>query len=166
MRSLARALVLALAGSTAGCAHFAMSKRPVEVEHREVVAANGLRSEDLFVGTGPAAASADEVTFDYTVWLEDGTRVDSTLDRGVPLEVVLSSAPVRGLAEGIVGMKPNGRRRLVVPAALAYGSEGVDGMIPPGATLVFEVHLLEVGGVGAPTAPPASSEGAGAGRDG
>lgn len=128
-----------------GCAHIGMQPRSVATPRSSVSTASGLRCEDLFLGQGPAAASADWVTFDYTVWLENGERVDSTLDRGVPLSVALGDAPVRGLSEGIAGMKAGGRRRLTVPASMAYGEEGVPDMIPPGATLVFEVHLLEIG---------------------
>jgi FKBP-type peptidyl-prolyl cis-trans isomerase len=99
----------------------------------------------VFLGHGASAAPGDLVTIDYTVWLENGDRVDSTLDRGVPLTVALGEAPLRGLNEGVLGMKAGGRRRLTVPPSLAYGEEGVPGLVPPEATLLFEVHLIEIG---------------------
>jgi peptidylprolyl isomerase len=84
------------------------------------------------------------VTFEYTVWLEDGTRVDATSDRGVAITVTLGQAPLKAWDEGLVGIQPQGRRRLLVPSDLAYGSKGVPGMVPPNAVLVIEVLALEV----------------------
>ena len=146
MRSELVAIVLVLGGglTLGGCKHVSLQKRPVAVEHDVINASNGLRYVDLFLGEGPAATAADLVTFDYTAWLQDGTWVDSTLDRGVPLAVKLEDAPLAGLALGIAGMRAQGRRRLVVPPELAYGTQGVEDMIPPDATLEFEVHLIEV----------------------
>jgi FKBP-type peptidyl-prolyl cis-trans isomerase len=134
---------LALLTLTA-CAHIGLQQRPVEMQRNAFTTTSGLRSEDLFLGRGHAAEIGDSVTFDYTAWLENGDRVDSTLDRGVPLTVALGTAPLRGLDEGLIGMKSGGRRRLTMPPELAYGSEGVEDMIPPNATLIFEVHMIEV----------------------
>jgi len=141
-----RALLLAgpcalLLGS---CAQIGLHPRPVHIPHGEVVTTTGVRYADLFVGMGPAAIMGDELVLDYTVWLEEGARVDSTLDRGVPITVRLGEAPVKGLDDGLLGMQPKGRRRIVIPPKLAYGSRGVEDMIPPDATLVYEVHVLEV----------------------
>ena len=139
-RSLAVPAVVALAG----CKHMSLEDRPMPVSHRSATTTSGLVYEDLFLGHGHEARTGDEVTFEYTVWLEDGTRVDSTYDRGVAITVRLGSAPLRAWDEGLVGIKPQGRRRLVVPPGLAYGAEGVEDMVPPNATLVFEVLALDV----------------------
>lgn len=126
------------------CAHFGLQRRPVSVRRNYATTPSGLKYEDLFLGEGITAGPGDQATFDYTVWLENGERVDSTLDRGVPLTVTLGSAPVPGLNDGLVGMQRGGRRRLTVPPNLAYGSEGVPDLIPPDATLIFEVHVIDV----------------------
>jgi len=128
----------------AGCAQIGLQHRPMPVHHGSASTTSGLHFQELFVGQGPAARTGDRVTFEYTVWLEDGTRVDSTYDRGVAISVVLGSAPLKAWDEGLVGVQPGGRRRLVVPPQLAYGSKGVEGLIPPDATLVVEVLVLEV----------------------
>lgn len=127
-----------------GCAQIGMQPRRVPVHRQKSSTTSGLQYEELFIGQGPAAKSGDDVTFEYTVWLEDGTRVDSTYDRGVAVTVRLGAAPLEAWDEGLVGIQPQGRRRLVVPPELAYGAQGVEGMIPPNATLVIEVLALEV----------------------
>ena len=144
MRALA-GLVLLLAPLPAGC-----RQNPVEVERPSAVTASGVQYEELFVGTGLAAEKGDEVTFEYTVWLADGTRVDSTYDRGVALTVELGRAALPAFDEGLLGIQPQGRRTLTVPPELAYGEKGVEGMIPPNATLRIEVLALEVRRPGAP----------------
>jgi len=128
-------------------------QNPVEVERPSAVTTSGLQYVELFVGTGPAAQVGDEVTFEYTVWLENGTRVDSTYDRGVALTVVIGHASLPAFDEGLLGIQPQGRRTLTVPPGLAYGAKGVEGMIPPNATLRIEVLALEVR---RPAAPPGS----------
>jgi FKBP-type peptidyl-prolyl cis-trans isomerase len=141
-----RVLSCALLGPLllAGCKHFGLDDRPVPVQHTAASTTSGLVYEEQFVGKGPEARIGDDVTFDYTVWLQDGKEVDSTHDRGVPVTVRLGSAPLRAWDEGLVGIRPQGRRRLVVPPALAYGEKGVEGMVPPNATLIIEVLALEV----------------------
>ena len=141
MRILAL-LVLVLFG--AGCKHLSLERRPLEVQHPESVSSGGVRWQDLYLGEGPAAQTGDTVVFDYTIWLGDGARVDSTFDRGVPLEVQLGKAPFEGLNQGLVGVRPGGRRRMRIPPELAYGSAGVPDLIPPDALLDCEVHMLEV----------------------
>ena len=145
-----RSLPLALASMAllAGCAQIGMQPRRVSIHHGKTSMPSGLEYEELFVGQGPAAKPGDHVTFEYTVWLEDGTRVDSTYDRGVAVTVRLGSAPLKAWDEGLIGIRPQGRRRLVVPPNLAYGSKGVEGMIPPNATLIMEILALEVGRAG------------------
>lgn len=147
MRALSAIVLLGVLGglATSSCAQIGLRARPVAMNHREVELSSGVKVEDLFIGRGPAATAGDRLLLDYTVWLSDGTRVDSTLDRGVPETISIGSAPVRGLDDGLVGMQSEGRRRITIPPELAYGSDGVEDMIPPDATLVFEVHVLEVG---------------------
>jgi peptidylprolyl isomerase len=138
------AVLIVLVGCCAGCKHLSLERQPLEVQHQESVSPGGVRWQDLFVGEGPAAQTGDTVVFDYTIWLGDGTRVDSTLDRGVPLETTLGKLQVEGLNQGLVGMRPGGRRRLRIPPELAYGSAGVPDLIPPNELLDCEVHLVEV----------------------
>ena len=81
----------------------------------------------------------------YMGWLEDGTMFDSSIDRGEPFSFTLNDGVViDGWVEGILGMKVGGKRQLVIPPDLAYGDTGSGGTIPPGATLIFEVELLNV----------------------
>lgn len=128
----------------AGCKHIGFEDRPMPVHHGSSTTTSGLVFEDLFIGHGPEARPGDDVTFEYTVWLQDGTRVDSTYDRGVAMTVRLGSAPIRAWDEGLLGVRAQGRRRLVVPPELAYGAKGVEGMIPPNATIVAEILALEI----------------------
>ena len=110
-----------------------------------VTTASGLKYQDLVVGTLEQALAGDTVVVHYTGWLEDGTKFDSSLDRGQPFEFVLGAGRViKGWDEGVASMKVGGKRRLTIPADLAYGSRGFSNVIPPGATLIFEVELLEV----------------------
>jgi FKBP-type peptidyl-prolyl cis-trans isomerase len=105
----------------------------------------GLTYEDLECGDGEEATSGTTVTVHYTGTLEDGTQFDSSRDRGEPFTFVLGAGMViRGWDEGLQGMLEGGQRRLEIPPDLAYGEEGVPPAIPPNATLVFEVELLEV----------------------
>lgn len=145
MSRIATAAACALAVlALAGCQFLGLQQRPVAVERGQVRSARGVELTDLFLGQGAAAGTGDKVLLDYTLWLEDGTRIDSTLDRGVPVTVVIGEAFVRGLDDGLMGLCGGGRRRITVPPELGYGAEGVPGLVPPDATLVFDVHALEV----------------------
>ena len=105
----------------------------------------GLKIEDLKIGEGPAAKAGDTVSVHYTGWLEDGTKFDSSRDRNQPFEFTLGQGGViQGWDQGVVGMQVGGVRRLTIPPALAYGPEGYAGVIPPDATLSFEIELLEI----------------------
>jgi peptidylprolyl isomerase len=119
---------------------------PAEVDEDEFTTTeSGLRYVDLVEGSGPAAETGQTVTVHYTGWLEDGAQFDSSLDRGQPFTLVLGSGSViPGWEEGLVGMQAGGTRQLVIPAELGYGEAGA-GPIPPNATLIFEVELLEIG---------------------
>jgi FKBP-type peptidyl-prolyl cis-trans isomerase FkpA len=102
--------------------------------------------EDLVVGTGTAAASGQKVTVHYTGWLTNGTKFDSSKDRGDPFVFPLGKGQViKGWDQGVPGMKVGGKRKLTIPPEMGYGSRGAGGVIPPNATLVFEVELLGVG---------------------
>jgi len=105
----------------------------------------GLKYEDLEEGTGAEAEAGQQVTVHYTGWLVDGTKFDSSHDRNQPFSFALGKGQViRGWDEGVQGMKVGGKRKLTIPPQLGYGARGAGGVIPPNATLVFEVELLEV----------------------
>jgi FKBP-type peptidyl-prolyl cis-trans isomerase FkpA len=107
--------------------------------------ASGLIIEDIALGTGDTAARGQEVTVHYTGWLTDGKKFDSSKDRDDPFAFSLGARQViAGWDEGVQGMKVGGVRKLTIPPALGYGSRGAGGVIPPGATLVFEVELLGI----------------------
>jgi peptidylprolyl isomerase len=141
-RATAAVLLLALCG--AACRQIGFQNRPVPIDRGLVKMTNGVAFQELFLGTGPAAVHGDELLLDYTVDLDDGTRVDSTSDRGMPVTMIIGEALVRGLDDALVSIRPGGCRRIFVPAALAYGEKGVEGLVPPDSDLVFEVHVLEV----------------------
>jgi FKBP-type peptidyl-prolyl cis-trans isomerase len=110
---------------------------------------SGLQIEDVVVGNGAEAVPGTRVTVHYTGWLlengQRGKKFDSSVDRGQPFQFPLGAGRViRGWDEGVAGMKVGGKRVLTIPAALGYGDRGAGGVIPPGATLVFEVELLGV----------------------
>lgn len=119
---------------------------PEAVEQSQyTTTSSGLKYYDFEVGDGATAAAGNQVAVHYTGWLEDGTKFDSSIDRGEPLLFALGVGQViPGWDEGVTGMQVGGRRQLVIPANLAYGDRGAGGVIPPGATLIFEVELLEV----------------------
>jgi peptidylprolyl isomerase len=114
-------------------------------EARYTTTEQGLKYVDLVVGEGPEAANGQLVVAHYTGWLQDGTKFDSSIDRGEPYTFNLGMGQViAGWDLGLRGMKVGATRQLVVPAALAYGERGYGGVIPPNATLIFEIELLEV----------------------
>jgi FKBP-type peptidyl-prolyl cis-trans isomerase len=108
-----------------------------------VKTASGLEYIDVKVGTGEAAKARDQVKVHYTGWLVNGSKFDSSVDRGQPFSFSLGVGQViRGWDEGVAGMKPGGVRKLIIPSALGYGDRGAGGAIPPGATLIFEVSYF------------------------
>ena len=107
---------------------------------------SGLTIEDVTVGTGATATSGQKVKVHYTGWLTNGTKFDSSKDRGDPFEFPLGAGRViKGWDEGVQGMKIGGKRKLTIPPGLGYGARGAGNVIPPNSTLVFEVELLGVG---------------------
>ena len=109
----------------------------------QVTTASGLIIEDLVVGDGAEATAGQHVTVHYTGWLTDGRKFDSSKDRNDPFAFALGARHViAGWDEGVQGMKIGGSRKLTIPPELGYGARGAGGVIPPNATLVFEVELL------------------------
>ncbi len=111
--------------------------------------ANGLKYTDTNVGTGAEATKGHKVSVHYTGWLYNngakGAKFDSSLDRGQPFAFGLGAGQViRGWDEGVAGMKIGGKRTLIIPPELGYGASGAGGVIPPNATLMFDVELLGV----------------------
>ncbi len=106
---------------------------------------SGLKYEDLVEGNGAVAAAGQRVKVHYSGWLTDGSKFDSSLDRDDPFVFPLGGGRViRGWDEGVQGMKVGGTRKLTIPPQLGYGAAGAGGVIPPNATLVFEIQLLEI----------------------
>ncbi len=107
--------------------------------------ASGLVIEELVEGTGDVATAGQTVSVHYTGWLTDGKKFDSSKDRNDPFDFPLGGRRViAGWDEGVQGMKVGGTRKLTIPPDLGYGARGAGGVIPPNATLVFEVELLEI----------------------
>ena len=106
---------------------------------------SGLIIDDVTVGNGAEASAGQEVTVHYTGWLTTGEKFDSSKDRDDPFEFGLGQRQViAGWDEGVQGMKIGGIRKLTIPSALGYGASGAGGVIPPNATLIFEVELLGI----------------------
>ena len=114
-------------------------------EEKVITTKSGLKYIELKEGTGEAAKAGDTVQVHYTGWLKDGTKFDSSLDRKEPFEFPLGKGRViKGWDEGVAGMKPGGKRKLIIPPELGYGKRGAGNKIPPDAELTFEVELLKI----------------------
>ena len=115
-----------------------------------IATSSGLQDEEIQVGTGAEAKAGDHVSVHYTGWLQNtdgsaGSKFDSSKDRNDPFAFPLGAGHViKGWDEGVQGMKVGGTRKLIIPAALGYGARGAGGVIPPNATLIFEVELLDI----------------------
>jgi FKBP-type peptidyl-prolyl cis-trans isomerase len=110
----------------------------------EIASSTGLKYLDEVVGNGESPSPGNIVTVHYTGWLENGTKFDSSVDRGQPFEFPIGTGRViKGWDEGVMSMKVGGKRKLIIPPSLGYGARNL-GKIPPNSTLIFEVELLGV----------------------
>jgi hypothetical protein len=117
--------------------------RNLQVKDLATTTKSGLRYVDLVEGTGAAVPSGASVAVHYTGRLDDGKKFDSSRDRGKPLSLSLKEV-IKGWSEGVPGMKVGGRRKLIIPPELGYGERGAGGVIPPNATLVFDVEVIDL----------------------
>jgi peptidylprolyl isomerase len=122
-----------------------MEKGAVESSGKMVKTPSGLQYEDMVAGSGASPAPGKKVTVHYTGWLTDGKKFDSSVDRNEPFVFQIGAGQViPGWDEGVMSMKIGGKRKLIIPSNLGYGAAGAGGVIPPNATLVFEVILLDI----------------------
>jgi len=147
---------VAAAGMLALCLGYSTGGNAADANQDKSAAEKGkiatLMQTDILLGTGAEATDGKRLSMHYTGWLYNpgepknrGTKFDSSLDRGQPFSFVLGQGQViRGWDVGVSGMKVGGKRTLVIPASMGYGARGAGGVIPPNATLVFEVELLGV----------------------
>jgi peptidylprolyl isomerase len=139
--ALVAALILGGCGPTAT----GSSSAPAAKGGGMQTTSSGLQYEDLTVGNGPSPQSGQTAVVHYTGWLDNGTKFDSSVDRGQPFEFPVGQGRViKGWDEGVATMKVGGKRKLVIPPDLGYGARGAGGVIPPNARLTFEVELLGV----------------------
>ncbi|WP_199727774.1 FKBP-type peptidyl-prolyl cis-trans isomerase [Corallococcus sp. CA049B] len=152
LRSLLLCAVLALAGC--GDDDSSSSGDPAKVTYAESLGVDlsamnksesGLYTQDLVVGTGKEAVNKSYVYVHYAGWLPDGSMFDNSRARGEPIDFVLGNGDViKGWEEGLIGMRVGGKRKLVIPSDLGYGSRGSAPVIPSNAVLVFDVELMNV----------------------
>jgi FKBP-type peptidyl-prolyl cis-trans isomerase len=137
-------LILGIVTMTPGNAQTNAS--PTKVTGKPTSTASGLQYWDIVAGSGATAVAGKPVSVHYTGWLTDGKKFDSSLDRGQPFTFPLGGGKViKGWDEGVAGMKVGGKRQLRIPPELGYGARGAGGVIPPNATLLFDVELIDVG---------------------
>jgi FKBP-type peptidyl-prolyl cis-trans isomerase FkpA len=123
----------------------AESNGPTKVTGQPKTTPSGVEYWDIKTGTGAEAVPGKTVTVNYTGWLTNGKKFDSSVDRDEPFDFKLGSGMViKGWDEGVAGMKVGGKRQLKIPPSAGYGAQGAGGVIPPNATLIFDVQLLGV----------------------
>ncbi len=152
MRALARAFAIIAVVAGTGLAAGAVSLQPAHAQtagKKVMTTASGLKYIDETVGTGASPQRGQTVVVHYTGWLyvngEKGKKFDSSVDRHEPFEFPIGEGHViKGWDEGVASMKVGGKRTLIIPPALGYGAQGAGGIIPPNATLMFDVELLSV----------------------
>jgi FKBP-type peptidyl-prolyl cis-trans isomerase len=149
LRKISKGLALTVVAVALSNAALAKGKAKAKAEKKGetkvVTTASGLKIEDQKVGSGAEAVAGKTVSVHYTGTLTNGTKFDSSRDRGQPFSFGLGQGQViKGWDEGVAGMKVGGKRKLTIPPELGYGSRGAGGVIPPGATLLFDVELLDV----------------------
>ena len=145
MRWLLILVFLATLGVACGSSSDSESDSEVIMAEETTTTASGLQIKVLTVGTGEAASAGKIAVVHYTGWLLDGTKFDSSVDRGTPFEFPLGAGRViKGWDEGVATMNVGGKVELIIPPDLAYGAQGAGGAIPANATLKFEVELLEL----------------------
>jgi FKBP-type peptidyl-prolyl cis-trans isomerase len=132
-------------GQSARVTGQAADKPKDKKDEKVITTDSGLKYVDQKEGTGTAAKKDDTVEVHYTGWLKDGKKFDSSKDRNEPFEFKLGAGMViKGWDEGVAGMKVGGKRKLIIPANLAYGKKGAGDVIPADAELTFEVELLKI----------------------
>jgi len=152
MRASLRASTLALSVALAGATLLAGANAPATAQtsgSKMTTTASGLKIEDTKVGTGASPKTGQTCVMHYTGWLYEngakGQKFDSSVDRREPFEFQIGRGMViKGWDEGVASMKVGGKRTLIIPPDLGYGARGAGGAIPPNATLVFDVELLDV----------------------
>lgn len=136
-------LIIILTVAVLGTSSFGKEKKPSKVEAPKVITETEI--VEVLKGNGPEAIAGKRVTVHYTGKLTDGTKFDSSLDRNSPFTFTLGAREViAGWDKGVAGMKVGGKRKLTIPAKEGYGERGAGNVIPPNATLVFDVELLDV----------------------
>jgi FKBP-type peptidyl-prolyl cis-trans isomerase len=137
--------VFVLAQSTTGKSSAPDTSAPTKVTGDGVKTESGLQYWDIRVGNGDMAKEGSHVRVHYTGWLTTGKKFDSSVDAGTPFDFTIGNREViKGWEEGVAGMKVGGKRQLRIPPGLAYGADGYPPVIPPNATLIFDIKLLGV----------------------
>jgi FKBP-type peptidyl-prolyl cis-trans isomerase len=139
------ALLLSLGSGSIAADNQEIKKETKNMAEQTVTTESGLKYLDVTVGTGRLAELGDTASVHYTGWLADGKKFDSSVDRKEPFSFRLGAGQViKGWDEGVMGMKIGGKRKLTIPPQLGYGARGAGGVIPPNATLTFDVKLLDL----------------------
>lgn len=149
MKMMSKVLIMAAIGALAGTPCLAAGEKAKTADKApaaaQVTTPSGLKYVDVKVGTGASPVKGKMVKVHYTGTLENGKKFDSSVDRNQPFSFVIGVGQViPGWDEGVMGMKVGGKRKLIIPSNLGYGASGAGGVIPPNATLLFDVELLDV----------------------